>query len=644
MERNIYLENAPLGEALDRWFSACRDLGVKLPLEAETVATRESAGRVTSAPLFARLSSPSFHSSAMDGVAVDASSTFGASETGPVRLSLGEDAEMIDTGEPLPEEYDAVIMVEDLNEVAEGVFEIIKPAAPWQNVRPLGEDMVESELIIPQGHKIKPADIGALLNAGHTRVRVRRMPVVAILPTGTELVEDPELAGGGKVMESNSWVLAAFCESRGAKPVRLGLIPDDRRAIEEEVADALEYADAVVVNAGTSAGREDYTRSIVEQLGTVVVHGVSMRPGKPVVLGVARGKPILGLPGFPVANYRAAEEFLQPLLSTFLGLPGGEKSAVRARVARRVYSAPGFDEFVQVKVGRVGGEVIAVPLPRGSGVSMSLVRADGAIRIPAGQEGLERWEVVEVLLQGDGADIEGTILAIGSHDISLDLLASRIKQLDPGLSLASANVGSMGGILAVKQGQAHLAGTHLLDPETGEFNVPYILRQLSPDDVFLVHLAWRTQGFMVIPGNPLGIGDVEDLTRDEVVFVNRQRGSGTRLLLDHLMGREGIDPGEVTGYDREVFTHTSVAAAVAGGTADVGLGVMAAARALKLEFVPVGEERYDLLVARSFESTPGFAAILEVMEDPEFRREVEGLGGYDLSRSGERIALDEGRA
>jgi len=640
MERNIYLDNVSLSVALERWLGLCRAEGVRFPTGAETLPAGGAAGRVTAEAVFARVSSPPFHSSAMDGVAVRAAETYKASEVNPVRLELGRNAELIDTGDPLPDGFDAVIMVEELNEVGEGLLEIIKPAPPWQNVRPLGEDIVETELVLPRGRRIRPVDIGALLNAGVVEVPVRKKPVVAVIPTGSELVEEPAEVGPGRVMESNSRVLAAFAESLGAEAVRMDLVVDDFESIKGSVTEALGFANAVVINAGTSAGREDYTRAVIEGLGKVAVHGVAMRPGKPVVLGVARGKPVVGLPGFPVANYRGAQEFLAPLIDAFLGLAGRPAAILKAQLARKIFSTPGFDEFVQVKVGRVNDVLVAAPLPRGSGVSMSLVRSDGVVRIPAGSEGLARGDEVEVGLYDPDADVDGTILAVGSHDVSLDLLAGRIKEANPRLSLASANVGSMGGILAIKEGQAHIAGVHLLDPGTGEFNVPYVLRELSADDVFLLHMCMRTQGLMVLPGNPEGIKGIEDLALRGISFVNRQPGSGTRLLLDHLLSQAGIEPGDIYGYEREMFTHTAVAAAVAGGTADAGLGVLAAARALRLDFIPVASERYDLLGLRSFMGAPGYEALVHVLRDPGFRGEVEGLGGYDLSQAGELLPLE----
>lgn len=640
VERNIYLENKPLDEALGKWLAALHEEGVRIPGGTETVPTWEASGRVTSEPLFAKVSSPPFHSSAMDGVMVEATRTYGATETSPIRLKLGTDIAMIDTGEPLYGEFDAVIMIEELNEIEPDLFEIIKPVAPWENVRPLGEDIVETELIVPQGHRIEPVDMAALLNGGITSVPVRTTPLVVIIPTGTELVEDPSDLGPGKVMESNSRALSAYVENLGGNALRMSLVPDDFETIDDSFSKALETGDIVVTNAGTSAGREDFTRAIIEKHGRVIVHGVAMKPGKPVILGIAEGKPVIGLPGYPVANFRGAMEFLGPLVNRMLGLPSGQKNRIEAKLARKIFSSPGFDEFVQVKVGKVDNQVIAVPLPRGSGASMSMVRSDGVVRIPPEEEGVARWDRVEVLLQKSDINVEGNILAIGSHDIALDILASYVIRKDPGVSLASANVGSMGGIMAIKQGQAHIAGTHMLDPETGEFNVPYILRQLKSHEVELVHLAWRTQGFIVLPGNPKGICKAEDLARDDIKFVNRQKGSGTRLLLDHLLGSNGIDSDLITGYKREMFTHTAVAAAVAGGTADTGVGVLAAAQALKLDFIPLESERYDLLIKGSFIGSPGYNALISAIHDPGFKEDVEKLGGYDMSESGKVIAME----
>lgn len=641
MRRNLFLKNVPIGEALDRWLALCVEGGAGFPLETVSVPTGESAGMVTAEPQFARLSSPPFHSAAMDGIAVRAEHSYGASENNPVIFTLGENSEWIDTGEPLPDRYNAVIMVEELDEMREGVFEVIRPAFPWQHVRPLGEDIVQSELILPRGHLIRAVDIGALINGGITEVPVRRRPVIAIVPTGTELVEDPRLVAPGKVMESNSWTLSAFIRDCGAEVRRHELLVDDYQLIRDAIKAELASVDAVVINAGTSAGREDFTRAIVEELGTVAVHGVAMRPGKPVVLGVIGDKPVIGLPGFPTANFRGAQEFLVPLIARFSGLPSERGRYVKARLARKLFSVPGFDEFVQVKLGRVEEEVVAVPLHRGSGVSMSLVRSDGTVKVPAACEGIGRWATVDVLLYSDEVNIDGTILAIGSHDISLDLLSSRIREENPRLHLASANVGSMAGVMAIRDRQAHIAGTHLLDTATGRYNVSFVRKIMGAEGASLIILAFRMQGLLVRRGNPKGITGVEDLADERLTYINRQKGAGTRILFDFELERHGIMPSDVPGYEREVFTHTAVAAAVAGGTADVGMGVLAAAQALDLEFIPVARERYDLLVLESFTSTTAYYTLIDILNDPEYRGEVESLGGYDLSSAGTEVSLTD---
>ncbi|MDD5747451.1 MAG: molybdopterin biosynthesis protein [Actinomycetota bacterium] len=639
MRRNIFLENTPLEEALSRWLSLCRLEGVCFPTESEFVDVRNSVGRITAESLFALISSPPFNSSAMDGVAVRAKETFGASEDNPAVFELGRNAQYIDTGEPVPPEFDAVIMIEDVNELESGSIEIIKPAVPWQNIRPIGEDITRGEMVLPGGHQVRAQDVGALLNSGLEKIPVRRKPIVAIIPTGTELVENLCLLEQGKVIESNSWALLSLVEHLGGFPLRNKLVPDDWDEIRRAVENALESSDAVIINAGTSAGREDFTKKIIEEFGKVSIHGVAMKPGKPVILGVACGKPVLGLPGFPVANWRAAEEFLKPLLREFLGRRREKEKVIRAKVARRISSRSGFDEFIGVKVGEVSGELIAVPLSRGSGISMSLVRSDGYIRVKRGCEGIERLDEVEVFLKGEQFDPERVVLVIGSNDHGLDILSSLLFR-NYGLVFSAVNVGSAGGIAAVIDGYAHMGGIHLFDPKSGEFNVPYIKEKQTSERLFLMNLCWRTQGLIVKEGNPKNINSLKDIAGKGLSFINRQRGSGTRILLDYLLFKENIKPSSINGYEREVFTHMAVAAAVESDSADAGLGTMASAKALSLDFVPVSKERYDLLGRRSFTETEAFNLIRREIKGEEFKNEVDRLGGYDLEQAGEFIPID----
>jgi putative molybdopterin biosynthesis protein len=636
--RKVYLEDLPLKEAQRRFEAALAAAGLPRRTEAVEVALAAALGRVTAAPVWARISSPHYHAAAMDGVAVRAADTNGASETSPVVLRIGEPARWVDTGDPLPEGCDAVIMIEDVQKLNGERFEIRAAAAPWQHVRPLGEDIVATELVLPEGHRLRPADLAAVAACGHAMVAVRRRPRVAIIPTGSELVPPGGAPRAGDIIEFNSLLLGGQVEECGGAPDRRPIVADEFPRIRAEVEACLEMADLVIVNAGSSAGSEDYTAQVFADLGTVAVHGAAIRPGHPIVLGVAREKPVVGIPGYPVSAALTFELFVAPLLARMLGVAPAEPPVVEAVMTRKVLSPMGMDEWVRVKLGRVGERLVATPLQRGAGVVMSLVRADGVVRIPRFSEGVHAGAPVEVSLLRPKAEIERTLVAIGSHDLLLDLLANYLHRRHPDRYLSSSAVGSLGGLLALKRGEAHLAGTHLLDEETGEYNLPFVRRLLPDTPCVVLNLAYREQGLLVAPGNPRGIGSLEDLFRPEVTFINRQRGSGTRILLDYKLGQLGRDGGSIRGYEREEFTHLAVAAAVASGGADVGLGILAAARALGLDFIPVLQERYDLVIPLAFHESPLLQPLLALLQDGEFRSAVEALGGYDLRDIGRVLA------
>lgn len=627
-QRKIYLDTVTVEEALRRLESALGRLGWSAP--AETVPTEEALGRVTAEGVTARISSPHYAAAAVDGIAVRAADTFGATETSPVRLAPDQIV-WVDTGDPLPPGKDACIMVEDLNELPGGGVEIYAAVAPWQHVRAIGEDVVATELVVPAGTRIRPQEIGALLATGVLEVRVRRPPVVAFIPTGDELVQPHSGPAAGEIIEFNSRVVLGMVREWGAVPRRHEIVRDDYGALRSAIEAAVEEADLVVVNAGSSAGSEDHSVHVLSELGEVLVHGVAIRPGKPFMAAIVRGKPVLGLPGYPVSTWLTADLFLKPLVYRFLGLPVPRRPRLTARLTRRLASPMGVHEFVRVKVGQVGGRAVATPMVRGAGVISSLVRADGILFIPADREGLEEGSEVEVELLRPADEVLGSLVAVGSHDIILDLVESHLRR--QGLGLSSAHAGSLGGLVALRRGEAHVAGVHLLDEATGEYNVPYVRRYLGRPARLLL-LGRRDQGFIVPPGNPKGIRGFEDLARGDVRFVNRQRGAGTRLLLDYHLKRAGIDPAQVQGYRHEEFTHLNVAAAVAAGAADCGLGILAAARALGLDFVPVTREEYELCIPLEHWDHPGVQALRALLEDPAFRREAEALGGYDLQDAG----------
>jgi molybdopterin molybdotransferase/putative molybdopterin biosynthesis protein len=638
MPRDMYLEDIPLEEAQARFWSALERAEALQPLPAEQVVVEEALGRVTAEPVFARLSVPHYHAAAMDGIAVRADDTLGASETSPIQLQVSAQAIWVDTGDPLPPDTNAVIMAEQVQDLGEGRLEILAAVAPWQHVRSMGEDLVATELVLPENHVLSAVDLGALTASGHTCIAVRTRPRVAILPTGSELV--PAADGPlppGAIVDFNSVVLAGQVREWGGAPTRLPITPDDRNLLLSRVRAALEQHDIVVVNAGSSAGSEDYTAGIVREFGELLVHGVAIRPGHPLVLGVAGGKALIGLPGYPVSAILTSELFLKPLVYRLQGVPVVPRPAARATITRKLLSPMGEEEYVRVKLGQVGERLIAAPLSRGAGVIMSMVRADGLLRIPRFSEGVHAGAQVEVELLRGMDEIRKTVVAIGSHDLALDLLSNALSRQSPGASLASANVGSLGGLLALARGEAHLAGSHLLDEATGEYNVSYIKRHLADRPVVLLQLAGRVQGLIVPRGNPRGLSSLADLSREGVQFVNRQRGSGTRVLLDYQLRQLGISPASISGYDREQYTHLAVAADVASGAADVGLGILAAARALELDFVPLFNEEYQLVIPREQYESALLAPLLDILRSRTFAAEVNALGGYDVARMGEVV-------
>ena len=637
-QRAVYLYDVPLATARERLTKALAELPDWPPRRTLRLPLDQALGRVTAAPVWAALSSPHFPAAAMDGVAVAAASTVGAAETSPRRLKLDTNAVWIDTGDAMPPNTDAVIMIEDIHDRGDGTIEIIAAAAPWQHVRPMGEDIVASELVLPQGRRLEPRDLGALAAAGHAEVEVVAPPRVAVIPTGSELVPVGRNPRPGELIEFNGLMLGALAETWGATAQRGDIVADEFHAIRAATEAALESADIVVINAGSSAGREDFSARVIADLGRVFVHGVAVRPGHPVVLGVARGKPVLGIPGYPVSAALTFELFVRPLIEECLGRPAPKRGTVRAITPRQLVSHAGDDEFIRVRVGRVGNRTVAAPLERAAGVIMSLVRADGLVTVPRFSEGIAAGSEVEVELLGEAEGIEHTAVAIGSHDPALDLLASELSRRSPPMRLASTNAGSYGGLVALRRGEAHLAGCHLLDPATGVYNETDVRRVLPGRAVTLVHFAQREQGLIVPHGNPKGLRTLSDLVQPGIRFVNRQRGAGTRMLLDHLLDTEGIDPSTIEGYDREQYTHLAVAADVDSGMADAALGIRAAARALGTDFIPVGMERYDLVIPNEHLDHPPIAALLDILRDPTFTEAVRAMGGYDTSRMGEVMA------
>nr|WP_321468672.1 molybdopterin biosynthesis protein [uncultured Desulfobulbus sp.] len=642
MQRKIYLNMCSREEAQHIFWS--RFAHSHPP--TETVAALEACDRVSAAPIFARYSAPSFHSAAMDGIAVRAEDTFGATDDSPLRLNIDSDqATMINTGFPLPPGKNAVIMIENVLLSDDGKEGVIRhPVYPWQHVRKVGEDIVATELLFPTGHRFRAPDIGALLTAGVGSLTVRCRPKVAIIPTGNELVrlEDyPDGVPAGKTVESNSGVLAGLVAKAGGVAEVSPILQDDFEGIKAHLlARVNSDADMVIINAGSSAGSADYTVRIVEELGEVLVHGVTIMPGKPTILGVINNKPVVGLPGYPVSAIIAMEQLVMPLLAQMAGIYLEPPVMIKATLAKDLPSRAGIEEFRRMIVGRIGVGFVAVPLKQGSGAITTLTRANGILRIEAASEGEKAGQAMEIDLLLPLPQIERTILCTGSHDLCLDLLNDSLRQQQPAYSLASTHVGSLGGIMALKQGVCHLAGSHLLDPKDGSYNTSYVRKHLAERDIRIVTLVHREQGFIVQKGNPKNIQTIHDLFQDDVRFINRQAGSGTRVLLDYELNRLDLDPDDIEGYAEDEYTHMAVAVAVLSNKVDVGLGIKSAAKALGLDFIPLVEERYDLLIPGAVFDTPMIQAVLKVIAQPEFKKTVEGLGGYSTRATGTFVSLE----
>ncbi|RPJ09357.1 MAG: molybdopterin biosynthesis protein, partial [Deltaproteobacteria bacterium] len=622
MKRNIYLKKKTLEEAK----AIASRLAGLIQLEPELIPVTLASGRVTAEPVFAKISSPPFHCAAMDGIAVKAETTYGAGEDSPKTLAVGKEAFFVNTGNPIPQEMDAVIMIEEIHLLDSERVEIREGAYPWQHVRAMGEDLTATAMVLPANHKITPYGMGALLASGHTEVLVWKKPRVGILPTGSELLEPdqppPESALHPGITESNSYVLGGLILEDGGMPARHSVVRDDPAKIGEALLSLLEKTDLVLVIAGSSAGSEDYTRSIIEESGEVLVHGVSMMPGKPTLLGRIRNRPVIGIPGYPVSAIMAYEELVRPILCQSLGLANPERPKIKTFPTQKLPSKLGTEEFLRVKVGKVGERFFASPLPRGSGAITSLTRADGIIRIPPHSEGLNENEPVAVELLRPLDEILDTVVMAGSHDLTLDLLANLLRKSYPPVYFSSHAVGSLGGILAIRNGICHLTGLHLLDPETGEYNFPYLRQYLKGMDVKVIHLVWREQGLIVQKGNPKGIQGLSDLPGQGITFINRQKGSGTRILLDHTLKTLSLKPDDIPGYEKEEYTHMAVASAVAGGIVDAGLGILPAAKAMDLGFIPVAKERYDIVIPSRHLGDEKIKKVIETIRSQEFKETV----------------------
>lgn len=631
-----YLTNVPLEQARREYLELLEHQGFEP--QTQVIPVYESCGRVTAEAVYAHICAPHYTASAMDGVAVCARDTFGATETTPVTLHP-EQFTVLDTGDPVPEGRDAVIMVEDLVKNEDGSITIHAAAAPWQHIRQIGEDVCAGEMILPGHMTVTPAAIGAMIAGGVLELRVIRRPVVGIIPTGDEIIPPCTDPRPGDILEFNGSIFSAMVRQWGAEPVVYPIVPDDFDRIKATVEKASDQCDMVILNAGSSAGREDFSAQVIRQLGQVLYHGIAIKPGKPAILGCRGKTAILGVPGYPVSGIIVIEQFLKPLIEHWLKTAAQPEHYAQATLTRPVVSGLKYQEFVRVRMGAVGGRLMASPLSRGSGVVSSFMKADGILEVPQGLEGYEAGEEVTLRLLSPMEKLRNTLVVIGSHDPLLDELADMLHLGDPRLYMSSSHVGSMGGIMAIRRGEAHMAGCHLLDTADGTYNRSFIRKYFPKGDVKLVSCVGRQQGLMVARGNPLKICSFADISRQGIRYVNRQKGSGTRILTDYLCSREKVEPSDVYGYTREELTHTSVAAQIACGSADVGMGIYSAAKLYDLDFIPICIEEYDLIIPDHAWDSPMVQQLLTILRSDAFREKILSMGGYTVDHPGQVLCL-----
>lgn len=631
-KRNLYLKTISVEEAYDKYFNALKENNI-LNNEIEEVKTVDALSRITSEAIYAKCNSPLFNAAAMDGICVESKKTKNASEENPIILKLGVDYKIVDTGDAIRPPFDAVIMAEDVIEIDEETIKIISPASGWENVRPIGEDIVIGEMILESNHEIKPIDIGALIAGGISKIKCYKKLNVGIIPTGDEIIDMKDDPKEGDIIDSNSYMIKALVEETGNNGIRYNIVKDDYEKIKAKLRESISENDVTITNAGSSAGTEDYTVHILREIGEVIVHGVSMKPGKPVILAIVDGKPVIGLPGYPLSAYLAFSLFVKPLLTRKKDI----NEEIDAVSSKRLISSLKHREYVRVKVGKIENKYIAAPLNRGAASQMSMVRADGIMIIPQNSEGIEAGELTKVRLLKDKSLIDNTLISIGSHDILMDIVSDIIARNYNNISLSSTHVGSMGGLLALKRNETIIAPTHLLDENTGIYNIAILKEMFGEGKVSLIKGFNRIQGLMVKKGNPLNIKGIEDLTKCK--FVNRQRGAGTRVLLDYKLKTMGIDPKTIDGYDKELSTHMAVAASVASPYADCGMGVKSACDSMGLDFIEVGVEEYDFAIYTKNLEDEKVNLFIETIKCKELHDKLEELGGYGYENVGKIINI-----
>ena len=633
-KRKVYLAKKSLEEAKAIWNNFLSTIEPK----KETIPVKESLNRITASSVQASRSAPNFNASAMDGIAVSSEDTAGATEREPITLK-GNQFKYVNTGNLIPEGYNAVIKIEDINQLDSGI-KIFKSVSPWHNVRTIGESVMKGDQILTSNQKLKAYHIGALLEAGVFEVEVYAKPVLTVISTGDEIVSPESSPEPGQYVDFNSTMVKEMAEEAGGEINFYGVVSDEEKALKAAINQATQSSDLVITIAGSSAGSKDFTASIVEEKGEIFVHGVEIQPGKPLLLGAIENVPFIGLPGFPLSCLHAFENFGTMAVKALQKDSADADNYIQAKVKRKLTSKPGRVEYVRVNLSfeksQTGQEdfPIAVPRRRGSAVMKSQAQADGILEIPADREGLAVDELAEVKLLYPESYLKDNLVLAGSNDPLLDYLQELLITSAQKIKLRLQSRGSQAGIHALIRGEADLTTAHLLDPETGEYNLSY-LDQIAEEPLELLTLAWRDQGLYLSPDSQLCLKNINDLKNKDITFINRQQGAGTRILFDYQLNQSNIKPAEIKGYDREEYTHAAVAQAVAVGSADTALGIRAVAKAFGLNFIPLFSERFELIYPTRLAEDYRIKKIKEIIKSNRFQEYLTEQTGYDLKDTGQ---------
>jgi putative molybdopterin biosynthesis protein len=612
------------------------------PASADEVMVSGAMGRTLVRDVIAQIDVPGFDRATMDGYAVIADDTFGADDDNPKRLKIvgrceagqqvsipvnGGEAIEISTGAPVPRGSNAVVMVEHTRRV-NSTLEIFRPVVPGENISAAGSDIMAGELVLRKGETITPREVGVLAALGIDTIIAFRKPRVSILSTGNELLSPGASLTYGKIYDINASAIAASVVECGGEPVSLGIVPDNAEVMEKKLRQALQLGDIVLTSGSTSAGAGDLVYRIIDNLGKpgVLVHGISVKPGKPALIAVVDGKPLIGLPGHPTSALMIFHTLVAPILREMSGLSRRTMVVLEAKLAFRVASAKGRRELLPVHLARAAtGQYLAYPTVGGSSAITSFSLSDGYIDIPDTVTFIEEGEHVRVYLFGAGLN-PADLFVIGSHCVGIDVLIEFIREHGPEFSVKVINTGSLGGLHAISRGEADIAGIHLLDEATGEYNIPFYHRFGLRDKAILVRGYAREQGFLLPKGNPRSIDGFDALLRGDITFMNRNRGSGTRILVDFHLSKIAASRSmtleelarRISGYMSEAKSHSAVAAAVAHGRADVGVGIRTVAEMYGLDFIKVGDESFDFLVARDRVDKPAVQSFLGALRSKEF--------------------------